>query len=70
MWCLRYSLPEVALNPMNSCDSPRGDNLVRPLYSTMFGLMFRRAFGSLPRLLSSQSLLRVRKVILFQSAIV
>ena len=39
---------EVALNPMDSCGSPRGDSPVRPLYSTMFGLMFRRAFGSLP----------------------
>ena len=48
MWCLGYSLPEFAPNPMDSCDSPRGDSHVRNLYSTMFGLVFHRAFGSPP----------------------
>ena len=46
-WCLGYTLPELAPNPMDSCGCPRGDSPVRPLYSTIFGLVFHRGFGSL-----------------------
>jgi len=32
---------------MDSYGSPTGDSLIRPLYSTMSGLVIHRAFGSL-----------------------
>jgi len=47
-WYLGYSLPKVALNPTYSFGSPRGDSPIRTLSSTMFRLMFHRAFGSHP----------------------
>jgi hypothetical protein len=56
-------------NPIDSCGSLRGDSSVRPLYSTVLGLVFVEFRQSSPNYAFSPPL-RVRKVLLLQIVIV